>query len=211
MNLTQLKKECMDILQCEDPSSIKKAYYKQALLYHPDKNPNGKEQFNTIQKAYNLLTNEKELQKELEERINKENCTQKKIQTIIQFLNNNECSYQKGQPLHYYENLMKNLYDKIFYLIEYHWKIPWSKMRSINTFLFSTIRKTILTEKENIILMYNINPYNLNLNNVYLRAFLLHIIEERLYTQYIDNNILIDTLNFLEYFLEKTPPWNILT
>lgn len=209
MNITQIKKECMEILQCDEPSSIKKAYYKQALLYHPDKNPNEREKFETIQKAYNILTNEKELQKELQERIDKDIVT-KKIQTIIQFLDNNEITYQKNKHLYYYEHLMKQLYDKIFYLIEYRWRIPWSRMHSINKFLLSTIRKIIFTEKENIVLMYNINPYNINLNNVYVRTFLLHVIEERLYTQHIDNNILIDTLNFLEYSLEKTPPWNIL-
>ena len=36
---------------------IKKAYYKKALLYHPDKNPNGEDQFKIINEAYIYLQN----------------------------------------------------------------------------------------------------------------------------------------------------------
>jgi len=47
-----------DILELEYDCSkcdIKKAYYRMAIRYHPDKNPDGEEQFKQINKAYNYL------------------------------------------------------------------------------------------------------------------------------------------------------------
>ena len=51
-------KNACDILELEYGSSksdIKKAYYRMAIRYHPDKNPDGEEQFKQINEAYNFL------------------------------------------------------------------------------------------------------------------------------------------------------------
>lgn len=215
VTIESIKQECLKTLKCEDEKSIKKCYYKLALQWHPDRNPKGEETFKKIQNAYDILNNEETLQKEYKERKEKEereNETQHKIKTIMAFLDANECQYEREpqKPLQYYEKIMNELYDKIFYLLEYKWKYNWDYVEGINHYIFKSIRNTILNEKRNIACLYNINPYQLNLNNLYRRAFLLHIVEERLYTRRINNNQLVDLFNFLEYSLEETPTWNIL-
>ncbi|KAG5498717.1 hypothetical protein JKF63_03005 [Porcisia hertigi] len=55
-SLTQEK--CHEILGLQPPSTqqeIRKAYYQLAARYHPDKNPNGREVFELIQRAYEFL------------------------------------------------------------------------------------------------------------------------------------------------------------
>ena len=44
------------ILNCQKTDTIKKNYKKLALQYHPDKNPNGEEQFKKIAEAYEILS-----------------------------------------------------------------------------------------------------------------------------------------------------------
>jgi len=214
ITIESIKKECLKTLECEDEQSIKKCYYKLALRWHPDRNPQGEETFKKIKNAYDILSNEETLQKEYKERIEKEereNVVQQKIKAITTFLDANECQYEKeDKSLHYYEKLMNKVYDKIFYLLQYEWEYNWKYLEGINNYVFRKIRNIIFNEKRNILCLYNISPYQLNLNNVYLRAFLLHVVEERLYTRRINNNQLVDLLNFLEYSLEKTPAWNIL-
>ena len=54
--------EALGIEKDATPSEIKKAYHKKALRCHPDKNPNNKEaeeQFQTINHANEILSNEK--------------------------------------------------------------------------------------------------------------------------------------------------------
>jgi DnaJ family protein C protein 13 len=41
------------------PSQIRKAYFKLAAVFHPDKNPNGRERFEKIQEAYEFLASDK--------------------------------------------------------------------------------------------------------------------------------------------------------
>ena len=53
-------KKARDLLDLNDKfnsKDIKKAYYKKALLYHPDKNPNGESMFKQINEAYIYLQN----------------------------------------------------------------------------------------------------------------------------------------------------------
>ncbi len=214
ITIDSIKKECLKTLECDDEQSVKKCYYKLALQWHPDRNPQGEETFKKIKNAYDILNDDDLLQKEYKERKEKEernNEVQNKIETIRKFLDANECDYEKEEKsLQYYEKLMEEVYDKIFYLLEYEWQYNWDYLEDINRYVFRTIRNIIFNEKRNILCLYNISPYQLNLNNVYLRAFLLHIVEERLYTRRINNNQLADLFNFLEYSLEKTPAWNIL-
>jgi DnaJ family protein C protein 13 len=56
--------KCLETLEI-DPSAtvtnslVRKAYFKLAAVYHPDKNPNGREMFEAIQAAYEFLVAEK--------------------------------------------------------------------------------------------------------------------------------------------------------
>jgi len=60
-----MKKDYYEILEVSKTASaaeIKKAYRKQALKYHPDKNPGDKEaeeKFKQVQQAYEQITNER--------------------------------------------------------------------------------------------------------------------------------------------------------
>jgi DnaJ family protein C protein 13 len=40
-----------------DESKIRKAYFKMAQNYHPDKNPNGRDMFEKVNSAYEFLCN----------------------------------------------------------------------------------------------------------------------------------------------------------
>jgi DnaJ family protein C protein 13 len=51
-------REVLGLPRGEEPTEeqVRKAYRKQAMLYHPDKNPQGRDMFEKIQKAYELLS-----------------------------------------------------------------------------------------------------------------------------------------------------------
>lgn len=212
--LESITDECMKILKCKEKEHIKKCYYKLAMILHPDKINGDEEQFKKIQCAYDLLTHDDKLEKELDERILKENAltkNQQKINIITEFLDANNCEYEKEKPLAYYEKIQKDIYEKIFFLLEYRWEMNWWHINKLNAYILDKIRNIIQYEKYKIFHLYGMDPYQLNVDKLYNRAFLLHIIEERLYTLKVNtNNQLVDLLNFLEYSLEKTPSWEII-
>jgi DnaJ family protein C protein 13 len=63
---TMSREKCFETLQLQDiqgdptQQQIRKAYFKLAAIYHPDKNPNGREMFEAIQKAYEFLASNAE-------------------------------------------------------------------------------------------------------------------------------------------------------
>lgn len=208
-----LKKELMDVLECEDPKMIKKCYYTLALKFHPDK-CGSDEDFKRIQNAYDLLTNEEKLNKELEERnIKKEqsDIEKRRKKQIKEFLDANDCDVSDDMPLEYYEAIYKDLYNKILYLLDYKWDLPWENYYHVNRYLLDTLISKLNTEKRNLYHFYDMDPFQLNIDKMYNLVFFIHIMEERLYTnENITNNFIIDLLNFFEYYMEKNPSWEIL-
>ena len=57
------KDKCLEELEMKEPNptpqQVRKAYFKLAAVYHPDKNPNGREKFEAIQAAYEFLVSDK--------------------------------------------------------------------------------------------------------------------------------------------------------
>lgn len=57
------KESCLEELEIKEPTptqqQIRKAYFKLAAIYHPDKNPTGRERFEKIQEAYEFLASDK--------------------------------------------------------------------------------------------------------------------------------------------------------
>lgn len=57
------RESCLEELEIKEPSptpqQIRKAYFKLAAIYHPDKNPTGREKFEAIQEAYEFLASDK--------------------------------------------------------------------------------------------------------------------------------------------------------
>ncbi|CUF24956.1 endosomal trafficking protein, RME-8, putative [Bodo saltans] len=60
---TLSKESCLEELEMTETSptttQVRKAYFKLAAIYHPDKNPNGRERFEKIQAAYEFLASDK--------------------------------------------------------------------------------------------------------------------------------------------------------
>lgn len=62
-----IKKDCLNILECSEEDDFKKIYHKLSLQHHPDKGGD-EEKFKKISKAYEILTNKDKMIEELEER-----------------------------------------------------------------------------------------------------------------------------------------------
>lgn len=212
ITIDSVKNDLMKILKCENTENLKKCYYKQALEYHPDRNKEGEEMFKKIQNAYDILKDEEKLRKEYERRLEEDenkNITLKKISKIVSFLNENNCEYEDEKPLEYYENIMKNIYDKIFYLLSYEWEL--NCKNRLNRHIFNLLISDIDELKLSLIKLYGVNPYQLNVQKMYNLAFFIHITEERLCTpKRLTNNELMDIYNFYRYYIDKNPPWEIL-
>ena len=60
---TPSKESCLEELEMTETNptaaQVRKAYFKLAAVYHPDKNPNGRERFEKIQEAYEFLVSDK--------------------------------------------------------------------------------------------------------------------------------------------------------
>jgi hypothetical protein len=188
-----------------------------ALVYHPDKSTGDEEKFKQIQRAYELLTNENELEKEMENRLDNflERESMEKINKVKKFLSENDIPFEEGHNLEYYDDMIRIAYQRIMYMFNYHWKVnPYRRivLLKLNQFVLNELGLLIEKTKRDIQFLRMVNYYDLDLNRLSQLVFLIFIIEEKLYDpKYdLDNDVLVDLLNLLEYGLEHYPIWEIL-
>ena len=127
-------KKARDLLDLNDKfnsKDIKKAYYKKALLYHPDKNPDGESMFKQINEAYIYLQN------------NFDSDTKRENLSFFYFLNNFILpNGEINKPLinQSLQNLMKNYEKNIIKIFQ-----KMNKENSISIYKFVCKHSDILS------------------------------------------------------------------
>ena len=194
-------KKARDLLDLNDKfnsKDIKKAYYKKALLYHPDKNPNGESMFKQINEAYIYLQN------------NFDPDTKRENLSFFYFLNNFILpNGEINKPLinQSLQNLMKNYEKNIIKIFQkmnkensisiYKFVCKHSDILSISVDILKDM-KSILHKKmisDNIIILnpsiddlLNDKIYKLEFNN---RMFYIPLWHNEIFYDISDNDLIV--------------------
>ncbi len=207
--MTTLREKLLGTLHCQEGDNIKKAYYQQALIYHPDRPTGDEEKFKAINRAYTLLTNPEKL----EEAERQQEVITTEITTIKEFLQNNGIEYvREDADVEYYRKTMRTIMDQFTHLLDYPWRYIPSRFRYINQYILNDIIELLDSTHRDIQTIIATNKYLLDLDRLETMVFIVHNTREKLYDDKIpiDNNKLVDMFNFLLKALEERPLWELL-
>ena len=137
-----------------DESQLKKAYYKKALQYHPDKNSKTEEKFKEIGSAYEFLQKYKKLKVEIAnfsymELVNK--FFNMDFKTLLTYKNMGKIFEKSGEiSLKVFEKLRKNLAIEIYQVI-----LKYNNVLSINNETLKKMKEIIHKKmaKDNLIIL----------------------------------------------------------
>jgi hypothetical protein len=162
----------LDLNENFNEAQLKKAYYKKALQYHPDKNSKTEEQFKKIGSAYEFLQKYKKIKVEIAnfsymELLNK--FFKMDFKTLLTYQNMSKVFEKSGEiSLKVFEKLRKNLAIEIYQII-----LKYNNVLLINNETLKKMKEIIHKKmaKDNLIIL---NPsiddlmenkvYNLNYN-----------------------------------------------
>jgi len=207
--MTTLREKLLGIINCQEGENIKKAYYKQSLIYHPDRTTGDEEKFKEINRAYTLLTNPdkfKEVEEEEEVIINE-------INTIKDFLRYNDIEYTKeNAEVEYYRKIIKTIMEQFTYLLNFTWRKKHSRFRKLNQYILYDIIDLLDSTHQDIQKIITTNRYLIDLDRLETMVFIVHSSREKIYDTKIpiDNNKLVDMFNFILKALEERPLWDLL-